>query len=609
MPRTFASILDECITALGHGELLEDCVARYPQHADELRTHLLLAQRIAMTPRQQPRPGVQAAAWQEFRAHAEDLREGRVPRFNLNLNLNASWLRPVAIAAALVLAFVLMGGGTLYASEDALPDSPLYRVKLAREEVQVWFTFDETSKAEVLLDQSNERTDEVMEMLRDGKEIPPNVLTAMRDRNARAVRILEDKPSEATLLARAHDQSAVQEDLLLSVWGDIQESAQDEYAEAVATLHNAQLRATYREGSVTPQDVAAGVINISGTAEQTEDGSWLLGGVPVVLDLRSLGDTSIEPGQRVKVIAARGADGTLLALSVNAADTEPELRYTVSGALEEIGDGEVVIGGQRIAITDETLLRLRLQLGGHVEIQVDAEDGHAVASSVDGADGGLAQGEPPPLAFEGTLEEQPQTGGVNNVWVVGGQEFVVTPSTAIDALAGDLTQGARARVEAVEQTGDLLARRVVVLDTRLVEEDIDVEGVFEKGNGETWTISGLEVAPPAGAEEPDPGSLVSLRARKGADRLVAQEIRTTLEPGPDGFVIVRGRIGEIETGEGTWQIGAVSVRTDQQTVLSRPAQVGVRAFVWGSRGEDGELRALYVNVIDSKPQPSPTAQD
>jgi hypothetical protein len=600
--RTFASILDECIAALARGTRLEDCLERYPQHAEELRTQLLLAQRIAMTPRLRPRPGVEAAAWQVFRARAADMREGRVPRFDFSLNV--SWLKPLAIAAALAFAIVLVGGGSAYASQDAQPDSPFYRVKLAREDVQVWLTFNDTDKAERLLGQSNERTDEVMQMLRDGKQIPASVLDAMRDRNARAVRILEDKPEEATLLARARDQAAVQENLLLSVWSDVKESAQDEYAEAVATLHNAQLRTTYRKGSVTPAEVAAGVINISGAAEQTAEGLWLLGGVPVALDARSLGDTNIEPGQRVSVIAARGADGELLALSVRPADTEPEFRYSVAGTLEEIGDGEVVIAGQRIAITDETLLRLRLQLGSQVEIEVDAAGGQAVASSVD-ADADA----PPLLAYEGAIDEQPRTAGINNTWVVGGQEFVVTPNTEIDALAGSLAQGARARVEAVEgESGELLARRVVVLDTRLVEEDIDIEGVFEKGDGETWTISGVKVAPPASVEEPAVGSLVSMRARKGADRLVAQEIRTSLQPGPKGFVIVRGRIGEIAS-DGGWQIGAVSVHTDATTVLSRPAQVGVRAFVWGSRDDDGLIRALYVTVIDSKPQEPPTVQD
>ncbi|GAG15763.1 unnamed protein product, partial [marine sediment metagenome] len=51
MAHGLASILDECLAALSRGESLEACLARYPQHAEELRTHLLLAQRLSLTPR------------------------------------------------------------------------------------------------------------------------------------------------------------------------------------------------------------------------------------------------------------------------------------------------------------------------------------------------------------------------------------------------------------------------------------------------------------------------------------------------------------------------------------------------------------------------------
>ena len=70
------------------------------------------------------------------------------------LSVSLGWLRPLTIAAAVALAVLGAAGGTVYASQDALPDSPLYRVKLATEDARVWFTFDDSSKAELLLDQS-----------------------------------------------------------------------------------------------------------------------------------------------------------------------------------------------------------------------------------------------------------------------------------------------------------------------------------------------------------------------------------------------------------------------------------------------------------------------
>src|SRR3990172_9043241 len=354
--------------------------ARRPNPAEEWRAPLRLAQPLPLTPSHEPRPAAQAAGWQQFSAQAQDMRLRHKP----HLSLNIGWLRPLTIAAALAVAVLGAAGGTVYASQDVLPDSPLYRVKLASEDARIWFTFDDGRKAELLLDQSNERTEEIMEMLSGGKAVSGNVLSAMRDRNARAVRILEDQPDELDLVTRAREQSAEQEDLLLVLWGDLEESAQDDYAEAVATLHNAQLRTTGIPGSVKPDDVAAGVINISDSAEPTAEGLWLLGGVEVRLDTRTLGGTELQPGQPVNVIAARGANGRLLALSVTTSDgEEPGQKYVVSGIVDDIGDNEVVIAGQRIAITERTLLKLKLRRGESVEIRVEDVGGGAVAASVE----------------------------------------------------------------------------------------------------------------------------------------------------------------------------------------------------------------------------------
>src|SRR3990170_8889412 len=108
MPRSFTSILDECLVALNQGETLDGCLARYPNHADELRAHLRLAQRLTLTPPHQPRPEAQAAGWQQFSAQAQDMRLGHRPL----LSLNIGWLRPLTIAAAVAFA-VLGAGGTV----------------------------------------------------------------------------------------------------------------------------------------------------------------------------------------------------------------------------------------------------------------------------------------------------------------------------------------------------------------------------------------------------------------------------------------------------------------------------------------------------------------
>ncbi len=621
MAQGLASILDECLAALSRGESLEACLSRYPKHAQELRTHLLLAQRLSLTPRHEPRPRAQSAAWQHFRARAEDIRLGRRPR--LSISISIPWMRPLAIAAAVVLAILVSGGATVYASQDALPDSPLYRVKLATEEVRLWFVFDDVHKAEMLLDQSNERTDEIVEMVRSDKPVPGNVLRALRERNARAVRILEDHPDKPAL-RRAEQQSAAQERLLLALWGDLSESARGDYAEAVATLHNAQLRTTGRPGSVAPDDLAAGVINIAGQAEPAADGLWLFGGVEVRLAPGTLGEPDdLEPGQTVQVIAARGANGRLLALSTTVADRQqPQQQYVLSGIVEEASDDEVVIGGQSIAITDTTLLKRKPLRGQQVEVtvEVEKEGGQPVAASVEqGPVSDPAEHASALLAYEGTIGEEISTADAAGDWLVGGQRFLVTPDTELDAQAGALAMDARARVEAVVEDGELVAQRIVVLagdsgeevGEGLEEDDtIRVEGVFEAGDEEIWTVSGVKMEAPPDAAAPEVGSLVSVEARRVGDALVAETVLATFAPEREGFVLLRGQIGSIDE-DGTWQVGLIPVQMDERTVVVGEPQEGSRVFIWASRDKEGSLRAVIANVLDPGPpvEPEPVSQD
>jgi len=595
MAHGFAAVLDECLSAVRDGEPLESCLARYPKHADELRAHLRLAQRIVLTPPHEPRPAAQAAAWHQFRARAEDRRLGRRPPFSLNVG----WLRPLTIAAAVVLAFLGAASGTIYASQDALPDSPLYRVKLASEDARVWFTFDDNGKAELLLDQSSERTTEIMEMLRGGKPVPGNVLSAMRDRNARAVRILEDHPNELDLVTRAREQAAEHEDLLLVLWNDVEESARGDYAEAVATLHNAQLRTTGIPGSVKPDDVAAGVINISGPAEPATEGVWLLGGVEVRLDTRTLGGAGLQPGQSVSVIAARGANGRLFALSVTpTGGDQPDQKYVVSGTVEDVGDNEVVIAGQRIAITERTLLKFKLMRGKKAEINVNDVGGQAVAASVEAGSGDPGQSATAVLAYEGAIESPVSTEGLPNDLVVGGQDFTITPATEIDVRGGTLKEGARARVEAAAADGEIVAKRVVVLGDEPDESAVHVEGLLQKSGDDNWTVSGVEIAAPAVAEAPDVGSLVTLDGHRKDKRLVAENLVTTYRPGSSGFALIRGPLVRIDQ-DGSWQIGLVPIGVPAEAVIRGDPQVGSRVFVWASREDGGALTGLFINVLQA----------
>ncbi|MEE8369145.1 MAG: DUF5666 domain-containing protein, partial [Dehalococcoidia bacterium] len=473
--RSFRSILDECLAAQRQGESVEACVSRYPKHAERLRPLLTTAQRVSESPPVRPRPRAQEVAWGRVRQRARELRRSRrLPQVRF------LWLRPLALTASLVLAFLAATGGVAYAAQDSLPDSPLYRIKLATEDVRLWVVFDDSHRAELLLDQSDERTREIVEMIQQGKAIPVNVLSALEDRHDRAARILQDEPPEAPLVARLLQQSEAQEELLLALRDVVSPSAAGEYRQVIANLHNTRLAGAGAQVTLAPEDLFGGVIDISGPVEVGSDGVWQIGGFAVRIDERTFGYADLTPGSTANLVVARSANGRLQALSLSTVeDSVPESGTLVSGAVEQITEDEIVVGGQRFRITDETLLETKLQEGLRVEITANTGDSGVVAfnvKSVEPEDDPTSQ---PTLAYEGILEETAISGVYTSEYLIGGLTFTLTPTTVFDVRGGGIENGAWARVEAISRGGQLLVERLIILASNAKEDSIYLTGVYQ----------------------------------------------------------------------------------------------------------------------------------
>jgi hypothetical protein len=73
------------------------------------------------------------------------------------------------VAVAAVLIIVLTGGSTVIASSNAMPDEPLYPVKLATEDMKLAFAVSDTQKAQVHTQLAETRAVEVETMADQGK--------------------------------------------------------------------------------------------------------------------------------------------------------------------------------------------------------------------------------------------------------------------------------------------------------------------------------------------------------------------------------------------------------------------------------------------------------
>jgi len=599
MFRRFNSILDECLKAVRHGEPVEAIVARYPRHARRLRPVLNLAARIQTSPRVLPRAQAHEQSWRLVRERAHQLRTGS-KRVTVRRNYGLV-LKPAAALIAVFLLIGSFGGGLAYASQDAMPDSPLYAVKLAGEDIRLWFVFDDTREAEILLDQSDQRVDEIRGMVSQGKTIPPNVLGALDDRNRRATGILQDKPGETALRARVLTQAQEQEDLLVALWQQVREGARDEYTEAVAFLHNTRLGGGSGEAlvSVRPEDLLGGILSVSGLAQPLEGGNWSIGGLEVRVDDRTLGHTELQAGATARFVVAKSSNGRLQALSlIGGLLDSPDDNggsAVVLGQIESITSDGISIGGQFFHISGDTLLTFPYKAGDRAQITVRMTPDGPIAQAIKPVAPAVASATVRTFTLEGTIEGDVSRS--TSQWTIGGLTFEITENTAVDASAGDARHGARVQVEAVNNDGELQASRVSVLASEASAQDVAVIGTFEGYQDGEWIISGLALVPPATGADPEVESLISVDLRREGSDLAALDF-VQVETAEDvGLIRTQGTIRAIDGSRWTLEFGDVRVLSTAE-VAGADAGVGQRALIWSERGVDGGLEARYVRVLD-----------
>jgi len=155
------------------GESLEQCLARYPEQAAELKPLLetALAAREAATI--QPRPDFRARARYQFRSALKEA-AGKS-------RTSWGWFPRWATVVAIVLVLVLAGGGTVVAADSSMPDSPLYSVKLATEQVRLTLTPSQMGKVRLCAELADRRVAEIAYMADKGDAQQVEIITRRLD--------------------------------------------------------------------------------------------------------------------------------------------------------------------------------------------------------------------------------------------------------------------------------------------------------------------------------------------------------------------------------------------------------------------------------------------
>ena len=174
--REFDNVLDECLERLlVKGDTIAQCLQSFPKHADELKPLLEAALVTKRASAIQPRPEFRDRARYQFNAALQEVSQrGR---------LSLIWLPGWATAVALVLGLLLIGGGTIGAAGYSMPDSLLYPIKLATEQVQVALTLSDTAKAELEASFADRRVTEIVYLAEKGDAERIEAVTRGLDKN------------------------------------------------------------------------------------------------------------------------------------------------------------------------------------------------------------------------------------------------------------------------------------------------------------------------------------------------------------------------------------------------------------------------------------------
>ena len=166
----FDNALNDCLERLAAGESVAECLARYPEHADELAPLLQMGQATMRVSRSgEPSAEGRARGMARMQAALAENRQRRsgqwqIPRFR--------WrpiTTPIAAAFAVVFLAIVAAGGTTVASADSIPGEPLYPVKSIRESVEERIARSDEHKARVHAKLARERGREMRELIVRGR--------------------------------------------------------------------------------------------------------------------------------------------------------------------------------------------------------------------------------------------------------------------------------------------------------------------------------------------------------------------------------------------------------------------------------------------------------
>jgi hypothetical protein len=198
---TLEQALESCLGELVRPDAVEACLRRYPQHAEQLRPLLELAQAsqglYAVVP--EP-PGALVAGRERMLAAARQRAEATqsAPATTTALPRRHEVPQRRRVGFALALRFVtamllivvgmgILGGGAIWAASDSLPGELLYPVKLAIEDARLQLASTPQHQVDLALDFVEERAQELETLVTTGRPVSEAAVARLEEHVGQAL--------------------------------------------------------------------------------------------------------------------------------------------------------------------------------------------------------------------------------------------------------------------------------------------------------------------------------------------------------------------------------------------------------------------------------------
>lgn len=327
-------ILVNCIDDIQTGKRsLEECITKYPELADELRSIVRIMGAInsqAVTPSPEFRQRVRNRLQSVIASTGTERRHAGTG-FRLFAGRGLGYALTV-----FSLLFAVGGGSVVYASQYSLPSDTLYPVKTGVEKLQLALSLSPESKSDLHLKLADRRIEEVKRESARGRDISASALEAAASQIDDAIKDMNEISSgdTATLLSRLSESTLNQQATLEQVSKDADEKDQPAIQQAIDATRRGNMIAQVADGnpsfldtgaSVQDEELDSNYFEIEGTVLSVEGQTWNIGGI----ELHNVKAPRSIPGvgSSVKLHGMLRGDETYIGKIEKKDDTRGETRF------------------------------------------------------------------------------------------------------------------------------------------------------------------------------------------------------------------------------------------------------------------------------------------